>query len=202
MGLFDIHAHLTDARLAAMEDEVLARAEAAGVTTIVSNGLHPEDNRAVLDLAARSPLVKAAIGLYPVDAVLPEMEAMGVEYPRTSAHTPTATWSARRASSTAASTEDSTSSGVADRLVEAVSSTTTEPSTSPPASRACTNRNASDGTVSRPRVYTPASTSAVATIWPLAVTAWTDTVAAIVPTPAKRACWPLASVTRPSIVIA
>ncbi|MCB9668407.1 MAG: TatD family hydrolase [Alphaproteobacteria bacterium] len=88
MGLFDIHAHLTDARLAAMEDEVLARAEAAGVTTIVSNGLHPEDNRAVLDLAARSPLVKAAIGLYPVDAVLPEMEAMGVEYPRTSAHTP------------------------------------------------------------------------------------------------------------------
>lgn len=84
MGLFDIHAHLTDPRLLALEDEILARAAEAGVTTIVSNGLHPDDNRSVLELAARSPLVKPAIGLYPVDAVLDEMEALGVEYPRSS----------------------------------------------------------------------------------------------------------------------
>ncbi len=82
MGLFDVHAHLTDRRLAAREAEVLANAAAAGVTTIVSNGLNPADNEAVLALAARSPIVKPAVGLYPVDAVLPEMLAMGVDYER------------------------------------------------------------------------------------------------------------------------
>ncbi|MCO4748003.1 MAG: TatD family hydrolase [Proteobacteria bacterium] len=80
MGLFDVHAHLTDARLAAQEADVLARAEAAGVTTIISNGLNPTDNAAVAALASRSSLVKPAFGLYPVDAVLPEMLAMGEDY--------------------------------------------------------------------------------------------------------------------------
>ncbi len=80
MGLFDVHAHLTDARLAADEEGVVARARAAGVTTIISNGLNPSDNTAVAELAARVPEVKPAFGLYPVDAVLPEMLAMGVEY--------------------------------------------------------------------------------------------------------------------------
>lgn len=82
MRLFDVHAHLTDRRLAPLEAEVLARAEAAGVTTILSNGLNPSDNAKVAALATRSPLVKACFGLYPVDAVLPEMVAMGVDYHR------------------------------------------------------------------------------------------------------------------------
>ncbi len=82
MGLFDVHAHLTDERLAAREAEVLANARAAGVTTIVANGLHPADNEAVKALAQRDALVKPAFGLYPVDAVLPEMRALGVEYER------------------------------------------------------------------------------------------------------------------------
>lgn len=82
MGLFDVHAHLTDARLAAREADVLANARAAGVTTIVSNGLNPADNEQVRALAARDPIVRPAFGLYPVDAVLPEMLAMGVDYER------------------------------------------------------------------------------------------------------------------------
>ena len=82
MGLFDVHAHLTDARLAAREAEVIAGAREAGVTTIIANGLHPADNEAVLALAARVPEVQPALGLYPVDAVLPEMIALGVEYER------------------------------------------------------------------------------------------------------------------------
>jgi TatD DNase family protein len=61
---------------------VLARARAAGLTTIISNGLNPTDNEAVLALAAQDPLVKPALGLYPVDAVLLEMRAAGVDYPR------------------------------------------------------------------------------------------------------------------------
>ena len=82
MGLYDVHAHLTHPTLVAQLPAVLARARAAGVTSIITNGLNPEDNARVLALAAREPLVKPALGLYPVDAVLPEMRALGVEYPR------------------------------------------------------------------------------------------------------------------------
>ena len=82
MALFDVHAHLTDPRLAADEDAILARAAAAGVGTIISNGLNPDDNAAVAALAARRPMVKPAFGLYPVDAVLPELLASGGSYPR------------------------------------------------------------------------------------------------------------------------
>lgn len=81
MGLHDIHAHLTDPRLAADEAGVLERARAAGVTTIVSNGLHPADNQAVWELSQRTDLVKPAFGLYPVQAVLPEMRELNVDYP-------------------------------------------------------------------------------------------------------------------------
>lgn len=82
MGLFDVHAHLTHPKLAPREREVLAHAKSAGVTTIIANGLNPRDNEAVRALAARDPIVKPAYGLYPVDAVLNEMDAMGVDYPR------------------------------------------------------------------------------------------------------------------------
>jgi TatD DNase family protein len=81
MGLFDVHAHLTHPRLAARSAEVLERARLAGVTTIISNGLHPEDNAAVAALAASAPAVLPAFGLYPVHAVLREMTDAGVEYP-------------------------------------------------------------------------------------------------------------------------
>jgi TatD DNase family protein len=82
MGLADVHAHLTHPTLVALEAEVLAHAAANGVTTILTNGLNPRDNEAARALAARSPLVKPAFGLYPVDAVLPELRALGKRYPR------------------------------------------------------------------------------------------------------------------------
>jgi TatD DNase family protein len=82
VSLFDVHAHLTHPRLAGDVDDVIARARAAGLTSIVSNGLNPRDNDAVLRLARAQPIVKPALGFYPVDAVLPQMRAAGVEYPR------------------------------------------------------------------------------------------------------------------------
>jgi TatD DNase family protein len=81
MGLFDVHAHLTHPDLFADIEGVVARAEAAGLSTIVSNGLNPADNEAVLALAQRFPIVKPALGLYPVDAVLADMNAAGETYP-------------------------------------------------------------------------------------------------------------------------
>jgi TatD DNase family protein len=82
MGLFDVHAHLTHPKLSPRVPELLDNARRAGLTTIISNGLHPEDNAAVLELARNDSLVKPALGLYPVDAVLPEMRELGVDYPR------------------------------------------------------------------------------------------------------------------------
>jgi TatD DNase family protein len=82
MGLFDVHAHLTHPRIAPRLEEVLDAARTAGVTSIIANGLNPSDNEAVRELAMREPLVRPAFGLYPVDAVLDRMEALGIDYPR------------------------------------------------------------------------------------------------------------------------
>jgi len=83
MGLFDVHAHLTHPRLAQDEATVLQNARDRGVSSILVNGLNPADNKAVAELAERAPdLVRPCFGLYPVDAVLPEMVELGVDYPR------------------------------------------------------------------------------------------------------------------------
>jgi TatD DNase family protein len=82
MGLFDVHAHLTHPKLAADASGVLGRARDAGVSSIVANGLNPRDNAAVLELAAKHPIVRPALGFYPVDTVLGPMRAAGVDYPR------------------------------------------------------------------------------------------------------------------------
>ena len=82
MGLADVHAHLTHAKLLPDVDAIVDRARAAGLTTIISNGLNPRDNTATLALAARHPIVKPALGFYPVDTVLAEMVARGIDYPR------------------------------------------------------------------------------------------------------------------------
>lgn len=82
MGLFDVHAHLTNPRFAADLEQVLARATAAGVTTIISNGLNVVDNQRTLELSRAHALVRPAFGLYPVDAVLEEMTELGIPYPR------------------------------------------------------------------------------------------------------------------------
>ena len=80
MALFDVHAHLTHEDLRQDLPGVLARAEQAGVSTIISNGLNPADNEAVRELARVHPIVKPAFGLYPVDAVLSSMRAAGDDY--------------------------------------------------------------------------------------------------------------------------
>lgn len=79
--LFDVHAHLTHEAFAEQLPDVVARAQAAGLGTVICNGLNPRDNQAVLDLAAKYPLIKPALGLYPIDAVLVKMREAGDDYP-------------------------------------------------------------------------------------------------------------------------
>src|SRR5262245_28079237 len=85
MGLADVHAHVTHPTLAPHVDAVVARARAAGGTTITANGPTPADNAAIRALAKRESLVRAAYGFYPVDTVLAELKAMGNSYYRDSA---------------------------------------------------------------------------------------------------------------------
>jgi TatD DNase family protein len=88
MGLYDIHAHLTHHQFQNDLPEVLTRVKAQGLTTIIANGLNPEDNQVVLQLAREHTWIRPALGLYPVDAVLPEMRRAGIEYPREGAEYP------------------------------------------------------------------------------------------------------------------
>jgi TatD DNase family protein len=82
LGYFDVHAHLTSPKFASDLELVLARATSEGITTIISNGLNLEDNLKVLALSEKHPIVRPALGYYPVDAVLEEMTALGHDYPR------------------------------------------------------------------------------------------------------------------------
>ena len=64
----DVHAHLYEPYFEDI-DEVIKRAEEAQVTTIIINGLNKTTNRRVLELAKKHKIVKAALGIYPTEAV-------------------------------------------------------------------------------------------------------------------------------------
>jgi TatD DNase family protein len=66
--LFDTHAHLHFPEFAPDFDDVLTRARAAGVRTMVTIGTDGEGSRAAVAVAERDPDVWAAVGLHPHDA--------------------------------------------------------------------------------------------------------------------------------------
>ncbi len=65
----DVHTHLTDHRFASDLPEVVNRAEIAGLGAIVVNGLEPHSNREVMAMSAHYPLIKPALGIYPINGV-------------------------------------------------------------------------------------------------------------------------------------
>lgn len=68
--LFDSHAHLDDERFNDEQDEVIARAAAAGVTGILNAGADMESSQRAVKLALKYPNVYAAVGMHPHDAKL------------------------------------------------------------------------------------------------------------------------------------
>ncbi len=69
MNLLDVHSHLNHADFKKDLPEVLKRAEKAGVKVILCSGVNPPSNREVLELARKYPLIKASLGIYPIDAL-------------------------------------------------------------------------------------------------------------------------------------
>lgn len=63
---YDIHCHLDSYE---NPEEVVKRAEEAGIKLIITNGTNLETNRTTLDLANKFPIVKPALGVYPTDAL-------------------------------------------------------------------------------------------------------------------------------------
>ena len=66
--IVDVHCHLNDKRYQNIE-EVIERARDAGVSVIINSGVDHISNSETLALQKRYPLVKASLGIYPLDAV-------------------------------------------------------------------------------------------------------------------------------------
>jgi TatD DNase family protein len=72
----DVHAHLdTDFYDEKAVASLVKRAEKAGVEVIVANGTHKNANRYVMKLAKKYPSIKAALGIYPYEALLDDVDA-------------------------------------------------------------------------------------------------------------------------------
>jgi TatD DNase family protein len=63
--MIDSHCHLTDARLSSQLDDVIARAQAANVTRIITIGTNPADAARAIDLCRGRENVRCAIGVHP-----------------------------------------------------------------------------------------------------------------------------------------
>jgi TatD DNase family protein len=69
MNLVDTHCHLIHEQFKDDIDAVVQRAKDAGFSAIICSGVNPPTNRQVLELSKKHDIVKAALGIYPIDAL-------------------------------------------------------------------------------------------------------------------------------------
>ena len=65
----DVHCHLTESAYELDLAAVIERAASRGVTQLVVNGVDPASNRKILEMQQQYPTVRAAVGIYPIQAV-------------------------------------------------------------------------------------------------------------------------------------
>ena len=75
MLLVDVHAHMDHSRFKEDLDDVIQRAREAGVKVIITSGVNSTTNRIALNLAEKYDIIKASLGLYPIDALAKELDA-------------------------------------------------------------------------------------------------------------------------------
>ena len=65
----DVHCHLAESVYALDLAAVIERASSRGVTQLVVNGVDPASNRRILEMQSQYPTLRAALGIYPIQAV-------------------------------------------------------------------------------------------------------------------------------------
>ena len=80
MKLIDVHCHINHELLKDKIEDVLKRAEEVGVKAVFLSGVNPENNREVLEYAKKYPLIKASLGIYPIDALGIQPDATGLPH--------------------------------------------------------------------------------------------------------------------------
>lgn len=78
MNLVDIHCHLNHTVYKDDLDKVIERAKKAGLKALVVSGVNPVSNKEVLALAKKYPIIKASLGVYPIDALGLAEEEIGL----------------------------------------------------------------------------------------------------------------------------
>jgi len=76
--LVDIHCHLDHEYFRGKLDKVIANAKKAGVKYILTSGVNKESNREILKISEKYDIVKPSFGLYPIDALKLEKEAVAL----------------------------------------------------------------------------------------------------------------------------
>src|SRR5689334_15675110 len=83
MNLVDVHCHLTFDRFDTDREDVIKRAKENGVNLMITSGVNPKTNRAVLELSKKYPhLIRPSFGIYPVDAVAEMIQPMNDDVAR------------------------------------------------------------------------------------------------------------------------
>lgn len=77
----DIHTHLWQKEYESDIDQVIQRARDANLKILMSNGVDPKTNRITLEHAKKYDVVKAALGVYPVEALNLEINSEGKVVP-------------------------------------------------------------------------------------------------------------------------
>ena len=67
MPLVDVHCHLTHDYYKEKFEEFLTRAKKNHIEIIICSGINPRSNREVIKLTKKYPMIKASLGLYPID---------------------------------------------------------------------------------------------------------------------------------------
>ncbi|MBT4538877.1 TatD family hydrolase [Candidatus Woesearchaeota archaeon] len=69
MQLVDVHCHLNHILFKDDLKQVLERAQKIGLKAILVSGVNPQDNKEVLELTKKHEILKASLGIYPIDAL-------------------------------------------------------------------------------------------------------------------------------------
>jgi TatD DNase family protein len=72
--LVDVHCHLDHPLLSSRISQVIEKAEKAGVKVALTAGINPETNRKTLEIAKKHNIVRAALGIYPIETLQREIQ--------------------------------------------------------------------------------------------------------------------------------